>query len=98
MSYENLEKIIRNPPHNFRHDKKFIEYPKSTPMQTFRNLLLTAIKNMFLIWGTTIIAMTWTLGRPSATQIFNFYCFGAGLVLIHFVIKARKRESASLPL
>ncbi|ULQ53429.1 hypothetical protein [Flavihumibacter fluvii] len=66
-------------------------------MQTFRNLLLSAIKNAFLIWGTTIIAMTWTFGRPTAGQIFNFYCFGAGLVLIHFVIRASKRQSAGLP-
>jgi hypothetical protein len=66
-------------------------------MQTFRNFLLTAIKNAFLVWGTAIIAMTWFLGRPNAVQLLTFYCFGTGLVLLHFVIKSYNTEASRLP-
>ena len=66
-------------------------------MQTFRNLLLSAVRNLFLVWGTTIIALTWFLGRPNPGQIFTFYCFGAGLVLIHFIIKTYSTQASRMP-
>ncbi|MBZ5856786.1 hypothetical protein [Flavihumibacter profundi] len=65
-------------------------------MQTFRQLLISAISNIFLVWGTILIAMTWFLGRHTAGQIVMFYCLGGALVLLHFVVKFNRKEAAEL--
>lgn len=65
-------------------------------MQTIRHFLLAAIKNVFLIWGTSIIAMTWFLGRPNPSQTLMCYAFGAALVLTHFVVKFSRTEAPEL--
>jgi len=62
-------------------------------MQTLRPMMIAAIKNVFLIWGTALIAMTWMYGRPTIGQVSFFYSLGASLVLLHFVMKFSRKES-----
>ncbi len=64
-------------------------------MLTFRTLLLVAIRHVLLVWGLVQILLTWALGHSNGFQLIAHYSLGFGLVIMHFLLKARRSEAAN---
>ena len=64
-------------------------------MQTFRTLLLAAIKHVLLVWGLVQILLTFSIGHANGFQLTAHYSLGFGLVILHFLLKAGRSETVN---
>ncbi len=61
-------------------------------MSTIRTLLLAAIRNALLVWGVLQLSLCLILGRENSQSLLLAYCFGAGLILLHFAVRASRKQ------
>lgn len=64
-------------------------------MQTFRTLLMAAIKHVLLVWGIVQLFLTWRIGHENSNQLIAHYSLGLGLIGLHFLVRSSRSQTAN---
>ncbi|KIC94105.1 hypothetical protein [Flavihumibacter solisilvae] len=62
-------------------------------MQNIRTLLVLAIENVLLVWGSVILALTYTSTSHPFLSPISWYLIGSAMIVLNFTRKRAPRTT-----